>query len=334
MNQPAPYAHLVDRLNRFPQGAPPSDSLYAILKILFSEREAGLAAQLPIKPFTALDASRIWKMDLNEARKVLDGLADRAILLDAEQRGETVYTLPPPMAGFFEFSMMRIRDDVDQQLLAELYTQYCTTEDDFMRSLFSGGETQPGRVFVHEPVLPQATVLDYERASEVIRTASARAIGLCYCRYKMAKVGKDCSAPKDICMTFGGTAASLIRHGYGRAVDPSEGLDLLQQAYENNLVQFGENAQQGVSFICNCCGCCCEALVAARRFGILNPIATTNYLPVVDEETCNGCGRCVSACPVEAMALVSANDPAQKKKKKLKKKEEKKYPKNLFFFFK
>ncbi len=47
------YTDLVDRLNRFPQGAPPSETLYQILKILFSEREAGLVAQLPIKPFTA-----------------------------------------------------------------------------------------------------------------------------------------------------------------------------------------------------------------------------------------------------------------------------------------
>lgn len=310
-----PYHHLVDRLNRFPQGAPPSESLYAILKILFSEREAGLAAQLPIKPFTAADASRIWKMDLGEARKVLDGLAERAVLLDAEQHGVTVYTLPPPMAGFFEFSMMRVRDDVDQHLLAELYTRYCTTEDDFMRSLFTSGETQPGRVFVHEPVLPRVTVLSHERASDVIRTASARAVGLCYCRHKKALLGNDCGAPKDICMTFGGTASSLVRHGYAREVDAVEGLDLLQQAWENNLVQFGENAREGVSFICNCCGCCCEALIAQRRFSSLRPIHTSNFLPAVDREKCNGCGKCVAACPVEAMGLVSANDAAKPNRK-------------------
>ena len=58
------YPQLVDRLNRFPQGAPPSETLYKILAMLFSEREAGLVALLPIKPFTAEQASRVWKLDL------------------------------------------------------------------------------------------------------------------------------------------------------------------------------------------------------------------------------------------------------------------------------
>jgi Na+-translocating ferredoxin:NAD+ oxidoreductase RNF subunit RnfB len=74
-------------------------------------------------------------------------------------------------------------------------------------------------------------------------------------------------------------------------------------------VQFGENIQRGVNFICNCCGCCCEAMIAARRLGFTNAVQTTNYLPVIDEARCNGCGKCVNACPVEAMTLVSANDP-------------------------
>ena len=38
------YDRLTERVNRFPQGAPPSESLYRILSIRFSEREAGLVA--------------------------------------------------------------------------------------------------------------------------------------------------------------------------------------------------------------------------------------------------------------------------------------------------
>jgi ferredoxin len=312
------YQRLTERLNRFPQGAPPSESLFRILSILFSEREAALVALLPIKPFTAAKAAGIWKTDVAEARRTLDALAARALLVDIERDGgEREYVLPPPMAGFFEFSMMRVRRDVDQKTLGELFYQYLNVEEDFVRALFAGGETQLGRTFVHEPALDEDAavhVLDFERASEVVRTARHRGISLCYCRHKMEHVGRACDAPQDICMTFGTTAASLVRHGHARAVDAAEGLDLLRQAGERGLVQFGENVRRSVAFVCNCCGCCCEAMIAQRKFAAMHPIHTTPFLPEVDEARCNGCEKCVRACPVEAMVAVSANDPKRPKR--------------------
>ncbi len=323
------YAQLSERLNRFPQGAPPTDLLFKILALLFSEREAALVSQLPVKPFTAKTAAAIWKIDETEARRVLEGLASRAVLLDMPTRtGDVIYVLPPPMAGFFEFSMMRVRGDIDQKLLSELFYEYITVEEDFMRALLLDGETPLGRVFVNEPALEQSAaqskdtvalrVLDYERASEVIRTARHMGISLCYCRHKKQHVEQACDKPLDICMTFGGTADSLIRHGYARRVDPVEGRDLLQKAYALNLVQFGDNVRDGVAFICNCCGCCCEAMIGLRKYGALMPIHSTNYQPRVVTELCNGCGKCANICPVEAMTLVSANDPRKPNKRKAK----------------
>lgn len=312
------YSQLIDRLNRFPQGAPPSKLLNQILKMLFSEKAAELVSLLPIKPFTAEKASRIWKMDMTSAQNALNELAGRAILVDIEQNGKSVYVLPPPMAGFFEFSLMRVRNDIDQKLLSELFYQYLNVEEDFIRELFTRGETQLGRVFIHEPVLSNENalhVLDYERATEVIKTASHMAIGTCYCRHKMYHMDTACDAPLEICMTFNTTAASLIKHGHARRVDDGEGLELLHQAYENNLVQFGENVREKVNFICNCCGCCCEGMIAARRFAIMNPVHTTNFIPEIEGESCNGCGKCVNVCPVEAMSLISANNPHRPKMK-------------------
>lgn len=305
------YYKLAERINRFPQGASPSDLLFEILKILFSEKEAGLVSMLPIKPFNTKKAAKIWKIKEEDARKILNDLADRGILIDAEDKDDIIYSMPPPMAGFFEFSMMRYRDDIDQKKLSELFYQYINVEEDFIKGLFTIGETQLGRVFVNETILSEENslhVLDYERASEVIKTAETIGIGICYCRHKMQHVGKNCEAELEICMTFNGSADSLVRHGIAREADAAEGLDLLQKARDTNLVQFGENVRERVNFICNCCGCCCEALIAAKRFGFLHPVHTTNFIPVIHSENCNGCGKCVSLCPVEAMTLVSSND--------------------------
>jgi NAD-dependent dihydropyrimidine dehydrogenase PreA subunit len=227
------------------------------------------------------------------------------------------YVLPPPMAGFFEFSMMRTRGDLDQKALAELFHQYLNVEEEFARALFAGGETQLGRAFVDEAALPPGDalhVLDFERASEVARSATHRGVGLCYCRHKMEHLGRACDAPREVCLTFNGSAESLVRHGHARAIDAAEAPDLLAASRERGLVQFGENVRESVSFICNCCGCCCEAMIAARRFAALHPIHTTRFLPAVDEGRCGGCERCVRACPVEAMAAVSANDPRRPKR--------------------
>ena len=313
------YEQLVRRLNKYPQGAPPSELLYKILAILFSEREAGLVSALPLRPFTAERAARAWKTDVAGARKTLDALADRALLVDyAGAGGETRYVLPPPMAGFFEFSMMRVRDDIDQKLLAELLYQYLNVEEDFIKALFFGGETPMGRIFVQERALSEENalhVLDYERASEVIKTATHIGVGVCYCRHKMQHVGRACDAPMDICMTLNTCAESLTRHGVARSVSAEECLDLLDEAQDWNLVQFGENIQQNETFICNCCGCCCEAMLAMQRFGVTRPIHTTGFVPTVDTARCTGCGKCVSVCPVGAMSLVSAHDPADRKRR-------------------
>ncbi|MFO7963017.1 MAG: 4Fe-4S binding protein [Desulfobacterales bacterium] len=304
------YHRFVHRLNRFPQGAPPSKSLFNILRILIDEEEAGLLSMLPLLPFRAEKAASVWKMKTSRAQNLLDGFSGRALLLDmVNEKRERYYVLPPPMAGFFEFSMMRFREDIDQKLLAKYFYQYINEEVDFIRALFPADQVGFGRVFVHEPALEdrqRVEILDYEKAGHIIETARCIGVGLCYCRHKMAHVGKDCDTPKDMCLTLGFVAESLIRHEFARKIGASEAMDILQAAYALNLVQCGENVRQGVSFICNCCKCCCEGLIAARTLGHSHPIWTTNFFPQPGVGECSGCGTCMNVCPVDAVSVHAA----------------------------
>jgi ferredoxin len=59
-------------------------------------------------------------------------------------------------------------------------------------------------------------------------------------------------------------------------------------------------------------------MIAHRKFGASRPIHTSNFIPQIDAQECNGCGKCVNICPVEAMTLVSTNDPHTPKMKRAK----------------
>lgn len=309
------YKSLEERINWFTQGAPSSDTLYKILQVLYTEKEARWVAKLPVRPFTLKRAARVWGTTEAKAGKLLDRLCEKALLVDSEYHGERQFVMPPPMAGFIEFALMRTRGDIDQKYLSELYYQYMNVEEDFVKDLFFATETRLGRVFVQEPVLVNDKtnhILDYERATHIVEEAKYIGLGTCYCRHKMYHAGHPCeiNAPWEVCLTFDNVARSLAEHGeYARLISKEEAKEVLQLSYDSNLVQIGENVREHPAFICNCCGCCCEALQAARKFSPMQPVATTNYIPEVSLETCLGCGKCARVCPVLAIAMEEKKNP-------------------------
>lgn len=312
------YKSLEERINWFTQGAPASETLYKILQVLYTEEEAKWVALLPVRPFTIKRAARVWGTTEAKAEKVLDHLCEKALLVDSEYHGIRKFVMPPPMAGFIEFALMRTRGDIDQKYLGELYYQYMNVEEDFVKDLFFATETRLGRVYVQEPVLTNDKtnhILDYERASHIIEEAEYIGLGLCYCRHKMYHAGHPCEidAPWDVCLTFGNVARSLAENGgYARLIDKAEAMDALERSYESNLVQIGENVRENPAFICNCCGCCCEALQVARKFSPMQPVATTNYIPKIRQDKCVGCGKCEKVCPILAIEQKTAADSKKK----------------------
>ncbi len=303
---------LSTRLQRGPAAMPePADAAARaawrdILEILFTPEEAELASRMPVVP-TPLSAL-VARTGLNEAELTarLDAMAEKGVVMDMPGREdrEPHYLLAPPVVGFFEFSMMRAKDSIPKQRMAEALHAYTIGDDTFAREMFRTS-TVVGRAAVHETVISDTDlpeVLDWEKASSIVGDSKRLAVSLCYCRHKAQHLGHACDNPADICLTLEGGADYVVRHDFGRAVDRVEGLELVARARELGLVHIVDNVRDRPTYLCSCCGCCCGQLSAIRRFD-LPAVVPSGFEASSVSDTCTGCGRCAKACPIGAIAL-------------------------------
>jgi NAD-dependent dihydropyrimidine dehydrogenase PreA subunit len=299
------YRDLQQRLDRLPTGAPDTPALRRILRLLFSEEEAELAAQLP--SIVAVDrlAARSGH-DRRELDAMLTDMARRGLVFDLEHRGERWVALAPVVIGFFEFTFMRVRDDAPIEELARLFDEYLFADEEhrFAHSVFEGS-VQVGRTMVREealPARPPTEVLAWERATAVVSEAAVVAVSDCPCRTHAGLLGRACDAPVRTCLSFGAAAEALIRADLADPISNAEGLEVLAAAKAAGLAQTGDNVQEQLTYLCNCCGCCCGMMQAIRRAGLHDAIVPSNWVARIDADQCRGCrDGCVTACPAAAI---------------------------------
>jgi len=316
VNADREYRLLQQRLDRHMTGAPDSPTFMKILRLLFGPDEAELARRIPSRP-TALDVlSRKLSIPGDELDDKLTEMAQRGVVLDFEHNGRRYFSLPPVVIGFFEMVFMRARDDLPMAELAGLFEQYMSEDDRFARSVFQG-QTQIGRTLVREEALPETDhteILDWERASHIVQSASAIAVSLCTCRHVASHLGKACAAPQRTCLSLNYAAETLVRNGQAQPLTSGEAMRLLGVCKEAGLAQTGDNVQRKVTYICNCCGCCCGFIQAIKRFDLRNAIASSNWIAEIDPSRCKGCGKCAKACPLGAIEYAEQGTDATKRK--------------------
>jgi ferredoxin len=157
-------------------------------------------------------------------------------------------------------------------------------------------------------------VLDYEKATAIVESSDRFAMGLCSCRHEKGHLGeKRCAAPLDNCSSFGVAADFLVRNRLAREVSKTEMLENLARSRELGLVFNADNVQRNVTFMCHCCGCCCNVLLGITRHGFPNTVVTSSYIAGSDRDRCLACGKCSKRCPVGALPRVADPDPRFRK---------------------
>jgi ferredoxin len=305
-NSEQAYRFLQKRFAQKVQGASDSPTFMKILSMLYSSEDAEIAGRLPHN-FTSLDQlSKRLNIPKDALKNKLTDMAERGLVVDIEHDGQKYYSPPPVVVGLFEFTFMRLRPDMPMKELAKLFEEYFYENDNAFGKNVFGGHTQIFRTMVKEESIPEESyteVLDWERASKIVSTATSTAVGLCQCYHTAEHMGHACDRFSEACLTFNYGADYLVRNGIARAISKDESMRILIRSKEAGLAQTADNVQKKVTFICNCCGCCCHVMQGIKHLDYQPGIITSNFIMEVDRAKCKGCGKCVKACPVDAISL-------------------------------
>ena len=312
------YNQLGKKVNNLTVKAPMNDTFFQILKELYSEEEAEVYVKMPYV-FSDLDRiHKVSKIEKNKLEKILKGLAEKGLVIDFYIKDRYHYMPSPMVVGIFEFTMMRTDNIENTKKMAKLFHKYLIEEGDIYReNVKNGEEVSFIRTLPHTETIAlddYTEILDYEKAESIIREQDKFSIGICSCRHEKLHAGaKECDNPLDTCSSFGEAADFLIRHNLAREVSKEEMLDNLARSKDLKLVIMADNVQKRPTFMCHCCGCCCNALAGLTKHGHTNIVATSNYIAKVNNNTCTGCGLCEKACPVNAIEMQPISPESKKR---------------------
>jgi Na+-translocating ferredoxin:NAD+ oxidoreductase subunit B len=291
------YKRLANRLDQFPNGFSETENgvELKILRKIFSPEEAEMALKIRPLPETAEQiAGRLGK-PAKEMESILDNMVRKGQIGTTKMGGQQVYMLFPFVLGIYEFQLNRLDKELSD-LVEEYFPALMTGslgkhEPDFFRV-----------VPINAQIKAEHQVLLYEDVRKMMDKAKSFQVTDCICRKERAIQGEPCTHSIEVCLGFSESEGAYDKHGMGKVISREEAFQGIEKAEEEGLVHQTYNTQSGHFFVCNCCSCSCGVLRAAKEFNAPHMMAKSNFVAVIDQETCEACGTCAEQrCPMEAI---------------------------------
>lgn len=289
-------AEMIDREDVV--GVPVTPAFLKLLSLQFTPKEAQLALQIGLRGGTLEELSAKTGIEREKLRRMLNTMADKGTVWIDPGNKENPYcrVLGSAAPGLVETGIWGgVKYPYSVELGKTLHEVLFEWTRDKLCTL--GRPFAP--VWAHPWALPKDAPPTVNLA-EFLKTQDYFSVSYCPCRLShwLADPGNHCQHMLETCLHVGDTARWVVEHGQGREITLEEALELLRKANADGLV----HTININGFICNCCQDCCVMFMGLRRLNTKTLIPSP-YIPRIDEETCNGCGKCVNVCPTGAVEI-------------------------------
>ena len=320
---------------------PVSDTLIKLLKHFIREDEVDFIFAFNDKKSQTMEqlkqSSGLSEEEINKRVKDLAGKG--VIFNQPNSKGVMVFRLLPLFnVGTFEYKFMgKLENNERDKEISELFNKLFVDLKGLVQNnydvivpmlmaappvdrtipvLENKAKNEPVKIVINEKIEGgRDRILPSQKVEELIQKFDEIALGHCFCRHYKDMSGAPCKQTKDreTCFTFGKSARFTSEQGFARLISKEEALKVLKKAEEDGLVHKAYHPNFDTSkdetSICNCCKCCCANGVDSMIAPITN---TTNYLSMVNDDLCIGCGKCVKECHTYAAYL---NDDKKARRK-------------------
>jgi len=296
-----------------------SETLLELLRELMTEEQAAFIRVFDRPSLNIEQLKERSKLAKPDLLKMLDSLMHQGIVVGIPSRstGIMVYRLLGPFPGMFEYTNLRGETGEKQKRLARIFEGLFDEMRDFTQANYDLFVDQARqfppivRVVPIEEEIPEPMgdrVMPTEEVSRIIDKFDKVAVAHCYCRHSKDLVDEPCRVTDDRlnCLLLGKSAEFAAEYKFAEMISRDEAKRVLARSADEGLVHkafhIHLDPERDEEAICNCCSCCCGPFQLYYR-GAAAYHCFTNYLAVVNEESCTLCGACVEACPMQTIEL-------------------------------
>lgn len=291
------YEKLAERFDEWPNGFPSTKSgvELKILEKIFSHEDAEMFLKLKLEPETVEVAAERLGLSVEKAGKVLDGMAGKGQISCSKKGGRHFYSPVPFVIGVYELQLNHLDEE-----LAALFKEYMP----YMARRLGAVKPAVTRVVpVNKAIEAEHEVLRYEDVHRMINEAKSFAVRECICRKQTVLEGSPCGYSLEVCLGFSREENAYDDLTYsGRTLTREESLEVLDRTAKEGLIYCTYNVQDGHTWVCSCCACCCGLLRSIKNNKTPYVLTGSNFRAEIDQEVCEICGVCADErCMMDAI---------------------------------